>query len=807
MSHNKAGQNTTHGPSSQQHQQQHGGNKKQQQQSGSGAASGSALYAAKRAAAAAAASAAGNNVQPATANSLNPRTTAAAAPATPAPKSPVVTGGWASVAAAGASKAKAATSSSAATPTSSQPHSKKSTPTATPPPGPATATPPASNKFVVGGVDLSTSLSLPLQVTLASGPDAKGRQFDGTLYTFDARSSLIVLCSPATSTKTTSVRPDASNFRIINTRHVKTIKVLSTTRNRSTVPDVDVTKLPMPTVAELNARADKAVQQDVIRRSKIGPEGVSRQAQQLFDALSKTLPVRWHGKSFVVMDSVMVEEPYRAQDVKGGKDAAQYVERVRKVQQQSTASTSTDAHDGVARWPVYERWSVSAPTAGDASQLVQDWHLRGHVVLDGPDFASFEPLANYQRPQSFVSDKQYGKTSPRESLVVQIGVDPTGDSDGGAELDMKRLHFVQKSACQLAVVGTSDIVDEGLDLWIDELSTNSESGLKLEGIAYTIRNEQASRVCDSAKELPSGLVIQEGRALAVRERKPDNIHSTRLAAELRGPPLAADQAQSVRVDAEGKVLPPPAEKRHWARLTLYTVICFLLDGVWRIVAQPKRQLEQYVTSAHLASRMIFTAATQFDDIQDKRVVDLGCGCAVLSAACVMMGASSVLGIDADKDALEIAKQNVDSLEMQDEVTLSNALIGNVEPAASISANKSRAESSDQEVDMTGVPRVTPDMIHELAQGQVDTVVMNPPFGTWNKGIDMVFLEMACQVATTAVYSLNKKSTRDFILKKAKSFGFSGQVIAEMRYDLPKTMSFHKKQSVDIEVDMWRFERV
>jgi hypothetical protein len=53
---------------------------------------------------------------------------------------------------------------------------------------------------------------------------------------------------------------------------------------------------------------------------------------------------------------------------------------------------------------------------------------------------------------------------------------------------------------------------------------------------------------------------------------------------------------------------------------------------------PKRELEQYVTSAHLASRMLFTAATQFDDIDEKEVLDLGCGCAVLSIASVMMGA-------------------------------------------------------------------------------------------------------------------------------------------------------------------------
>lgn len=49
-----------------------------------------------------------------------------------------------------------------------------------------------------------------------------------------------------------------------------------------------------------------------------------------------------------------------------------------------------------------------------------------------------------------------------------------------------------------------------------------------------------------------------------------------------------------------------------------------------------------MTSAHLASRMIFTAATQFDDIDEKSVLDLGCGCAILSIASVMMGAECVL---------------------------------------------------------------------------------------------------------------------------------------------------------------------
>eukprot|EP00955_Chlamydomonas_euryale_P103144 365469-Chlamydomonas_euryale.AAC.4 len=34
---------------------------------------------------------------------------------------------------------------------------------------------------------------------------------------------------------------------------------------------------------------------------------------------------------------------------------------------------------------------------------------------------------------------------------------------------------------------------------------------------------------------------------------------------------------------------------------------------------------------------------------------------------------------------------------------------------------------------------------------------------------------------------------------------SAEVLAELRYDLPATMKFHKHKSVDIEVDLWRFE--
>ena len=87
----------------------------------------------------------------------------------------------------------------------------------------------------------------------------------------------------------------------------------------------------------------------------------------------------------------------------------------------------------------------------------------------------------------------------------------------------------------------------------------------------------------------------------------------------------------------------------------------------------------------------------------------------------------------------------------------------------------------------------------------DTVIMNPPFGTkHNKGMDMIFLKTALQMAKTAVYSLHKTSTRQHVQKKADEWEVKMEVIAELRYDLPASYKFHKKKSVDIEVDFIRF---
>ncbi|GFP91551.1 protein lsm12 homolog a [Phtheirospermum japonicum] len=78
----------------------------------------------------------------------------------------------------------------------------------------------------------------------------------------------------------------------------------------------------------LQSREESAIRQAEADAERIGV-GVTAEAQRLFDALSKTLPVRWDKTTIIVMNDVRVGSPYLPESVIGGTPAAN--ERVRKV--------------------------------------------------------------------------------------------------------------------------------------------------------------------------------------------------------------------------------------------------------------------------------------------------------------------------------------------------------------------------------------------------------------------------------------------------------------------------------------------
>jgi putative methylase len=181
-------------------------------------------------------------------------------------------------------------------------------------------------------------------------------------------------------------------------------------------------------------------------------------------------------------------------------------------------------------------------------------------------------------------------------------------------------------------------------------------------------------------------------------------------------------------------------------------------------ATPVPQLEQYMTPAPIAADIIFTAY-QWGDIENKTVVDLGCGTGIFSVGAVYMGARKVLGFDIDKNVIAAAKKYVKT---------------NVLPIAYTIK------------DVTAVDTAC------------DTVLMNPPFGAQksNQKADRKFIEKAFEISRV-IYSLHLKKTIFFLEKMINAL--EGEITYQKDYVFPiKWMfEFHDKEVVKYDVTLLR----
>jgi putative methylase len=179
---------------------------------------------------------------------------------------------------------------------------------------------------------------------------------------------------------------------------------------------------------------------------------------------------------------------------------------------------------------------------------------------------------------------------------------------------------------------------------------------------------------------------------------------------------------------------------------------------------PVPHLEQYMTPANIAADVLFTAY-QWGDIQEKIVVDLGCGTGRLAVGAYLMGAKKVQGYDIDPEVIKYAKEYVKK-------------------------NYYSIEFNVQD-------------IHDVITS-CDTVLMNPPFGAQKSNLhaDRKFIEKGFEISSI-IYSFHLKKTIPFFEKMISAL--DGEITLKKDYEFPIKwlFDFHYKQVVSYKVALIR----
>ena len=173
---------------------------------------------------------------------------------------------------------------------------------------------------------------------------------------------------------------------------------------------------------------------------------------------------------------------------------------------------------------------------------------------------------------------------------------------------------------------------------------------------------------------------------------------------------------------------------------------------------PDASLEQYMTPATIAADILFDAYRK-GDVENLKVVDLGCGTGMFSIGAWMLGASQVVGFDISESALKVANENRENL---------------------------GADVEFRHQDILSVDE------------GADTIFMNPPFGCQNKNADRPFLDRAMELSE-CIYSIHMANTLDFVTEYCKKKGRDVTYYKIYKYEIPHTFAFHTKTKKTVDV--------
>jgi putative methylase len=195
-------------------------------------------------------------------------------------------------------------------------------------------------------------------------------------------------------------------------------------------------------------------------------------------------------------------------------------------------------------------------------------------------------------------------------------------------------------------------------------------------------------------------------------------------------------------------------------------------GVVAGFENPRAPLEQYRTPPELAGHLVHLADIRAD-IEERVVLDLGCGTGMLALGAALRSPERVVGVDIDPAPLATAGGN-------------ERRIASATPVAWVRA------------DATALPLDPPT--------DETTVLMNPPFGAQseNEHADRAFLETAADCASVS-YSIHNEGSQSFVDSFADDNGGAVTDSYETEFQLPRQFEFHDQDRRTITAEVYRIE--
>lgn len=191
----------------------------------------------------------------------------------------------------------------------------------------------------------------------------------------------------------------------------------------------------------------------------------------------------------------------------------------------------------------------------------------------------------------------------------------------------------------------------------------------------------------------------------------------------------------------------------------------------KVFDKPKVRLEQYAMDSKIGAEILWNASLSGEI--EGIVADLGCGTGILGIGALLLGAKKVFFVDIDKNALGIAKINLELIK--------------------------------SEFNMGGEAIFVCKNVADF-NNKVDLVLQNPPFGVKVRHSDRIFLKKAIELAPI-VYSFHKLESKEFIGRFCEENGHKVNNIFKFDYPIKAEYEFHKKRIHRFRVGCWKIIKI